>query len=174
MLFLNGPRMKKQITAEELRAAIDYDKDTGIFTWRERDDVPNYWNTRFANRAAGCVTPDGRRTIRIGGCNYLEHRLAWLYVHGHWPVQIDHKNRDTLDSRIDNLREATNVQNRANQKRRKDNAAGFKGVKLVKTTGRYQARISGKHLGSYATPEEAHAAYCEAANKAFGEFARVA
>src|SRR5580765_3989527 len=101
--------MKERMTAEELRTAIKYDEDTGLFTWRERSDVSKSWNTRFANKNAGVRTPDGRITIRMGGYCHLAHRLAWLYVHGVWPVQIDHKNRNTLANRICNLREATNV-----------------------------------------------------------------
>jgi hypothetical protein len=35
------------------------------------------------------------------------------------------------------------------------------------------ARICGKHLGSFATPEQAARAYDDAAREVFGEFARL-
>jgi hypothetical protein len=52
----------------------------------------------------------------------------------------------------------------------------LKGVTLL-DNGRYQARIMADKqrffLGSFSTPEEAHAAYCKAAVELHGEFARI-
>ena len=67
-------------------------------------------------------------------------------------------------------------QNIANSKRRINNKSGFKGTWLHKASGLYAAQVTVNytphHLGYFKTPEEAHAAYCEAAEKHFGEFAR--
>ena len=52
------------------------------------------------------------------------------------------------------------AQIRASNKRIRPNQTGFTGVKLDK--GRYAARYASKHLGSFNTPEEAHAAYLKA------------
>lgn len=82
----------------------------------------------------------------------------------------------TDDNRIANLRQATNSQNQANRVAEKINTHGFKGVRRKR--GRWVARLNhGKtyyHLGSYATPEEAQAAYMAKAVELFGEFARAA
>lgn len=89
---------------------------------------------------------------------------------------VDHINGDTLDNRRKNLRVCTSAQNVRNCKKSRRNTSGFKGVSLAKSTGKWLAYISvnmrNKYLGSFATPEEAHAAYCEAAKKYHGEFAR--
>jgi hypothetical protein len=53
-----------------------------------------------------------------------------------------------------------------------------KGVSRCAGTDRLRASIyidkKCRHLGMFDTPAEAHAAYCAAASKAFGEFARFA
>jgi len=89
----------------------------------------------------------------------------------------EHANRDTLDNRRKNLRIATRSQNGANRGLNKNNASGFKGVRLYKDRGQWEAgvRVNGqmKHLGFFATPEEAYEVYKAAMLELFGEFARV-
>lgn len=86
---------------------------------------------------------------------------------------VDHKNGDGLDNRRANLRAATFSENARNARLRKDNTTGFKGVKRVNRRWYAQIRLGAKriHLGSFATPEEAHAAYAKAAASHFGDFA---
>lgn len=88
----------------------------------------------------------------------------------------DHINGNTLDNRRSNLRVVTRTQNNQNVTIRKHNKSGYKGVSLEKKTGRWVAVIQANnkriHLGTFDTPEEAYAAYCEAAKKYHGKFAR--
>lgn len=90
--------------------------------------------------------------------------------------QTDHKDRDGLNNRRANLRDATDSQNAMNRRRQANNSTGFKGVSLHKRIGLYQARISANrtriHLGYFETPQMAHAAYLAAAKKIHGEFGR--
>jgi hypothetical protein len=87
----------------------------------------------------------------------------------------DHKNGNSLDCRLSNLRQATRSQNANNSRRPSNNKSGFKGVSLVKRTRKWRAeiKVSGKtiYLGSYTTPEEAHTVYISAASRLQGEFA---
>lgn len=88
-------------------------------------------------------------------------------------LEVDHKNRNKLDNRRENLRVATKTQNSANKPAEKRNKVGLKGVRL--NHGKYEATIWDKksiYLGSFNFKEEAHNAYKEAAIKLFGEFAR--
>jgi hypothetical protein len=89
---------------------------------------------------------------------------------------VDHVNSDTLDNRKCNLRVATRGQNAANQRLSRKNTSGFKGVTPVGNKWQAQIGISGRriYLGLFNTPELAHAAYCAAAARHFGEFARSA
>lgn len=88
--------------------------------------------------------------------------------------EIDHKDGNPLNNQRGNLRSATKSQNAMNRK--SNNKLGFKGVTYSKAAQRWQAQIQAngkkRYLGSFDTPEEAHEAYCEAANEHFGEFAR--
>jgi hypothetical protein len=89
--------------------------------------------------------------------------------------QVDHKDGNGLNNRrSDNLRFATDTQNRANQKVRKDSTTGFKGVRPHRDKFQARIRVKGREitLGSFATPEEAALAYNAAAKECFGEFAR--
>jgi hypothetical protein len=115
--------------------------------------------------------------VGVDGDEYKAHRLAWLFVHGEWPAgRLDHENGDTADNRIANLRPVTHSQNIANSRLRRDSTSGFKGVSFYTSAGKWGANINkdGRrhYLGLFNTPEEAHAAYCEAACELHGEFAR--
>lgn len=165
------------LTAQYLRSALHYDPDTGVFTWRERTDMPPKWNGKWTGKQAGW-TALGYRRINVNSTTYQAHRLAWLYMTGKWPAaDIDHMDCDTLNNRWRNLRSATRSQNNCNSKRRSDNKSGFKGVSRKSTSPKlWLASIAfeGKRrsLGLFATPEEAHAAYVAASAKIHGEFAK--
>lgn len=158
-----------------LRKVLHYDPETGAFTWlRVRSGVST------AGKAAGSVfthpQTDHRYLIISVFCQrYRAHRLAVFYMTGQWPSdEVDHKDGDGLNNRWDNLRVATRSQNHANSKLARNNVSGFKGVR--QTRGRYRARIAVEkkriELGTFDTAEEAHQAYCIAARRFFGLFAR--
>lgn len=90
--------------------------------------------------------------------------------------QVDHINLNGLDNRRENLRLATPGQNHQNRGAQRNNISGYKGVVWDKDRRKWQSRIAvdGKRyfLGRFDTPELAHAAYCEAAKRYHGEFAR--
>lgn len=165
-----------KIIAERLRQVIRYDPDDGRFWWLVTLSV-----RRLAGNEAGSVSKAlGYRLIGIDGTTYYAHRLAWLYVTGVWPKRIDHKNGNRFDNKFDNLREATGSQNIANSRRHITSSTGFKGVHFASSTltrpWRSKIKVRGEvfHLGYFATAQEAHAAYCAAAKKFHGEFARFA
>jgi hypothetical protein len=89
----------------------------------------------------------------------------------------DHKNHDTLDNRLLNLRIASGDDNKRNQRRRSDNTTGHKGVSTDRYsyTARIQVNGTRIYLGSFPkTPAGLKAAsgVCQfAADLYFGEFA---
>lgn len=89
--------------------------------------------------------------------------------------QVDHINLNGLDNRRCNLRLATNTENQRNKSKQVNNTSGYKGVYWRKDSNKWVAQIKVdnevRHLGRFDTPEEAHAAYCEAAKQLHGEFA---
>ncbi len=89
---------------------------------------------------------------------------------------VDHINGDPTDNRRSNLRICTVSQNLMNRGANSNSKSGFKGVSPCHSNGRWRATINiagskQKHLGYFDTPEEAHAAYVEAAKQFHGEFA---
>lgn len=85
---------------------------------------------------------------------------------------------NTLDNRRENLRIANMAQNGINRRAPVNNTSGYKGVSWHAGAGKWRAVITWErkqvHLGFFAAPEDAHAAYCVAAKQMYGEFARTA
>lgn len=173
------------ITPEMLRELLEYNPATGELYWKmrpiesfESERIGKGWNTKYAGKEAlWSVSKHGYRHGYVMSLPVKTHRVAWAIYHGEWPASsIDHINCDKTDNRITNLRLATDPQNGWNVGLNSKNTSGYKGVTFYSLTGKWRSRItvSGqvKYLGYYDTPEEAHAAYCEAAKKYHGEFAR--
>lgn len=166
-------KLIQMISHAELIELFDYSPDTGQFTRKVS-------RAKFkAGEVAGRLHGTARRYWRVGinGRGYLAHRLAWFYVHGVWPLEIDHINGDPLDNRLCNLRTCTRQQNTWNRGIRGDSLVGVKGVGKHRAN-RYRASIwvNGRHkfLGAYRTAEAAGAAYALAAYFEHGEFAHAA
>lgn len=87
----------------------------------------------------------------------------------------DHVNGSTVDNRRPNIRPSSPSQNSRNRKLGSNSTIGLKGVYRKGKSFCAYIRANGKpiHLGSYATAEAAHSAYAAAAERLFGEFARV-
>jgi hypothetical protein len=90
---------------------------------------------------------------------------------------VDHINGDTLDNRRENLRICSHAENMRNRFPNKITSSGYKGVSWYKHRKKWRSQIRANnkkiHLGYYITPEEAYQAYCKAAQKYHGEFARL-
>jgi hypothetical protein len=157
------------ITQSELKEVLDYNPDTGVFTWKK-----NLSRTAKVGTSAGWKE-EGYICIQVKGRAYRANRLAYLYMKGIWPKHIvDHINRVKDDNRWSNLRHATNSQNNINSKKQKNNTSGYVGVSWHNATRKWSARIGYKgkklHLGVYETIEEAVDVYNKKAIKLYGEF----
>jgi hypothetical protein len=92
---------------------------------------------------------------------------------------LDHRDGDTTNNRIENLRRCTPEQNQHNSKRKSNNKSGVKGVCFCDMYRKpWRARITVQKqvvlLGYYATLAEAAEAYREGALRLAKEFARTA
>ena len=124
------------LTQERLKEVLNYDPETGVFTWARKGP-----GVAFGKRA-GSFTSEGYRRVTIDKKEYRAARLAWLYVYGEWPSEVvDHINRDRSDDRIRNLRD---VPARVNSKNN-----GSVGVCWVKAKKKWQAFIGNVYLGQF-------------------------
>jgi hypothetical protein len=168
------------LTAEFLREILDYNPETGLFTWKVRKGGRPQWNATYAGKTAGSIKADGRVMIAIGTRKtklYRAHRLAWLYMTGEWPKdQIDHIDGDPTNNRFANLREATCAENQRNRPAQSNGSSGVKGLSWHKAAGKWHARVTvrGKteNLGLFVEKERAIDALIVARNRLHGDFAR--
>jgi hypothetical protein len=153
------------LTQADLKAILSYDPEAGTF---------RRLNT---GKLTGHVQKQGYAVIQIMRKRHKRSRLAWLYMTGEWPAaMVDHRNGDRSDDRWSNLRAAAHGQNQRNSRGRRPDC--LKGAFWHKRDQRWRAQIYLNsrpiHLGYFDSEEEAHAAYCEAAKKYHGDFARTA
>lgn len=157
------------ITQEILKKNLFYDEILGIFTWKLKKCGVT------AGMVAGTISKDGYVKVWINQKSYMAHRLAWLYVYGEFPNSvIDHINGDRSNNQIVNLRSCSVKQNSQNQKIRKNNTSGFKGVhwdgKKLGWVAQAQDNGKRKSIGLYLSAEDAGAAYNKFTSSAYGDF----
>ena len=143
------------ITYEEARELLDYDPYTGELRWKKY---------RAGNAKAGDVAGykrfDGYIQVTINRTKYYAHHIAWLLHHGNWPEdQLDHKDHDPSNNKIENLRAASYSINLKNQALRCDNTSGTCGISWDTDRRKWTARIKVgpkyKFLGRFDDLEEA-------------------
>jgi len=162
--------VNKGLTTEILRELLDYNSETGVFTWRNRER--HWFKTeggfkRFHNLYAGKVAG----TVRKGVTGYLTpritlfgklwqaHRLAFIYMGEALPKQVDHLNRDSMDNRWCNLAASSAKENMKNKSMFSNNTSGVTGVSWSKGMGKWRALVGVngrlKHLGYFQDLAEA-------------------
>lgn len=147
-----------------------YDPETGWFTNRY-----SRGRAKIGERA-GSQTGHGYRRIVVGYTRHYEHHLAWLYMYGEYPDEIDHINGVTWDNRIANLRPCTRSQNCHNSERNVGES-GLLGAYLDKRSRKWYSKIQlgsqQMFLGNFSSALEAHEAYKAAASQLHGDFALI-
>jgi len=147
----------------------------GLTAIIDADDVPlvegRHWRARPCRHimyAATSIVRNGKRTT-LG-----LHQLILPLPKG---LLVDHADRDGLNCRRYNLRASTPTQNQMNQARSTFNTSGVKGVNWSKERQKWHAQIKvegrNKHVGYFASVDDARAAREEAERRYYGEFARV-
>jgi hypothetical protein len=173
---------KSQVTANYLREC--FREENGRLFWIARPvhhfrspATARHWNATYPGKEAGAARRGkggARWSVSLKGGRLYRSVIVWALHNGEMPqLLIDHKNRDSLDDRLENLRAATIRQNSANASHK--NRSGLKGAGWCTRKQRWVAsiRIGTKqiHLGYFRTPEDAHEVYMIAAREQYGEFA---
>jgi len=134
------------------------------------------------NRFNWCAKENGPRTYAVRLVADSHNRTKILSMHREIMgapagMLVDHRNRDTLDNRRENLRLATHSQNQFNKgKTSRKTTSRFIGVFFEKYSGRWVARttVEGKRiwLGRFDNEIEAAKAYDRAVREYHKEFAQ--
>ena len=148
----------------------------------EYKDGELFWTKKASDKVeigkrAGYLMPVGRRRIRIYGTSWQEHRVIFLMHKGYLPLQIDHIDCNPLNNTIENLREATQLENSWNKRINKNiNSSGYKNVSWKKDRAKWKVEVktSGKpnFIGYFDDIELAALAAVEARDLYHGRFAR--
>lgn len=121
------------ITQQQLQELVFY-ADGTLFWCQHRYEKRNGTPLGYSS--------DGKylRT-EIQGKKYYVHRLIFLYHYGYFPKNVDHINGNSLDNRLENLREATPAQNNHNRSQDRRNKSGFKGVCWSKAVKKWHVQV---------------------------------
>ena len=136
------------ITQQRLHEILDYDPNTGEFRWK----ISTNHRIKIGQIAGSGPSRKKARysQIMIDGKLYMTHRLAWLFVYGQFPnKEIDHKDGNRLNNKINNLRELSSKENSQNKQRYKSNKTGITGVWWIKEKKKWGSKISNTILGYY-------------------------
>ena len=161
---------------------IDPSSPSGL-SWLPREDV----QFKYDNKNAGCKHADQRKyqswdvsiTHNNKKYNIKCSRVILLLHNGYLTKnkEVDHKDGNSLNNKVNNLRESTLAQNKHNRKISKNNTSGHKGVYWNKASGKWMVRINanGKsyYFGTYVNKEDAIKVAIAARKKLHGEFGRI-
>lgn len=150
-------KYRPELTQSLLRDFVHYDPDTGVLKRTHAlDRGHNRFEKEFVPRS---TTLQGYLQIGLFKTPYLVHRLAFLYMVGRMPNEIDHIDGDRQNNKWSNLREVTSAVNRRNMGIPVNNRSGVRGVYFYPRYGKWEVTIGrdGEHfyLGRYDSFDEA-------------------
>lgn len=169
---MNNTMKAKLYETEEalvkIRNKLSYDNGTGNLTWKDDGST----NNRVGMTAGS--SDKGYHRVWINGRTWMAHRVIWAIYYGKWPDNtIDHIDGDSLNNRISNLRDVTQLENNCNKRPYRGRV--FKGVTLKKSKWYVRVTKGGsfKQGGSYACLGLALKRYDELAIYLHGDYARL-
>jgi len=153
----------KKLTQERLKELLYYDPETGFFYWKKCGLKAKVGDI------AGYKDIKGYIHIGVENKSYLAHRLAFLYMKGHFPKgEVDHIDINPSNNKWKNLRDVSHWVNMKNRKKSVKSITGIQGVGYFQGLiyGDWWAtiKVSNKYvlLGYFATKAEAAKARWEA------------
>ena len=147
---------------------ISSESPSGLI-WKERplnhfslERIGKAMNNRFKGTAAGCRNGHGYFCVEFAGYKCVTHRIVYALFHlttDFENLYVDHINRISEDNSPENLRLATDPQNKHNKPRNPNNSSGYKNICWEKKSRKWDVsfKMNGKTLrvGRFISLEDA-------------------
>jgi len=163
--------IKNIISYKEVSELFDHNCETGEVTWAVSKGAAK------KGSPAGCLS-NGYLLVRYNGKLVRLHRVIMSLILRRDILQdevVDHVNGDKLDNSRGNLRVGSSSQNNQNQRVRKNNTSGYKGVSWCSPRDTWVVHIRefGKsiYVGASRDLKEAARMYDAEATRRFGDWA---
>tara|TARA_R110000868_G_C10556024_1_gene736390 strand:+ start:125 stop:628 length:504 start_codon:yes stop_codon:yes gene_type:complete len=159
------------LTKDYLNYLFEY-KDGEIY-WKNK---PSKFANIYIGQKAGTIDNKNYKFVSFNKRRKPVHLIIYCMFNDYCPEFIDHKDRNTLNNLIENLRPVTRSQNMFNSKLRKDSQSNYKNIQFSKLTNKYVVRIVvdgvRKNFGSYSDIDYAKFVANAMRHKYHGEYAR--
>ena len=170
------------LNQDQLKSLYEY-KDGALY-WK----IARNNKVKIGDFVGGLDLSINRFVVGLDSKKHLRSRLIFLYHKGYLPKCVDHRDRNQLNDRIENLRPSTKAQNCQNSTSAKNSTSVYLGVHLdkqkyimangdIKIYKKWKASIiiDGKvvNLGRFINEIDAAKAYNNAALSHHGEFSNL-
>ncbi len=130
-------RIAGRLTFSEIKELFDYD-EAGLLRWR----VSPRFGIAIGSIAGNLNKLSGYYDVMIRYKTYKLHRVIYMWHHGYMPENpVDHRDRNPLNNKIDNLREVSKQCNNRNCNVRADSKTGITGVCFSNRASKWEANI---------------------------------
>lgn len=152
------------LTPERVRELFSY--ENGALIWRINGNCrqragrsAGYWNAETCTHLVG-----------INSKKHTRASLVWAWHHGRFAGKdcLAHRNHNSRDDRIENLKEITFAERRTLAQPVTTDAPKHLPPGVSANGSKYVARIKGHSIGTFDTPAEAHARYKLMHQRVFG------
>lgn len=160
------------LTKELVRELFNY--KNGFLYWKIKTGKVNIGDRAgYLNKRKNV----SRNMVYFKNKPYTASRIIFLWHHGYLPKEVDHKDRNSTNDKIKNLRDVSHFENCRNRSSRINSSSKYLGVHFFKNNNKWCARIQCnkkyRHLGYFNTEEEAALSYNKAALLEYGEYANL-
>ncbi|ANN87092.1 homing endonuclease [Shigella phage SHSML-45] len=126
--------VKNNLNIQEIQEVFAYDPETGVFTWKRGNRK---------GKEAGTLNR-GYRQLKYRGFKAYAHQVAFVIMENRWPAEcVDHIDRNKLNNRWSNLREASITENNHNGRISRA-SSGYLNVTWHKELQKWMVRLHDK------------------------------